>query len=100
MNGKLWIEKLWTAAAAVTMIFALAAGTSPVAAASQSSASADDRYAPAIPAVAGDEKWSSQFMLGADGEVLAAVLAPNGDLFVGGLFQHIAGIDANYVAHW
>jgi hypothetical protein len=52
------------------------------------------------PTIAGDELWASQFVLGANNPVNAIVVAPNGDVYIGGSFNSVAGVSANGVAKW
>ena len=93
--------------AVAVLCLAWLSASSPASATQPSSSSgvrglsvAPDGPAPAAPSVAGDELWSSQFQLGADNWIYAALYAPNGDLYVGGDFTRIAGVNANHLAYW
>ncbi len=96
MNRNLWIKKTLGIASAITLMVWLITLSSPVKAASQAGAPTANVQT----AVPGDEKWSGQFALGADGWVYATALAPNGDLYIAGEFTHVAGIQAYGVAKW
>src|ERR1017187_3239628 len=46
-----------------------------------------------------DRNWSA-LGSGMNGQVLALVVATNGDLYAGGYFTNAGGIAANYIAKW
>ncbi|MBF9239805.1 T9SS type A sorting domain-containing protein [Hymenobacter sp. BT683] len=54
------------------------------------------------PAAAGDENWDGRFGAGgANGGVYAVVVAPTGDVYIGGAFTAVGGArNANRVARW
>ena len=118
MNSNLWIKRILGIATAIALMVTIMAIPSPAGAAPQASATQPASGASAVsvspasqtqmantpapiqPTVAGDENWNGQFMLGADDDVLAMAFAPNGDLYIGGRFHHVAGISADYLAKW
>jgi trimeric autotransporter adhesin len=52
-------------------------------------------------AAAGDDQWSSAIdAFNVDGPVFEAVAAPNGDLYIGGNFTSVGGVQANRIARW
>lgn len=49
----------------------------------------------------GDEYYYAKFGLqGASAAVNASTLAPNGSLYIGGLFRHVNGVFTDYIAQW
>ncbi len=58
-------------------------------------------FRPAGPQGAGDENWQDGFDLpGTNGIVRATVVAPNGDIYIGGSFTAVGSVVANRVARW
>ncbi len=106
MNGHAWIERIMRTGVAIVLGIVLIPVAKPAGATAQALGAITDQsqskqpQQPTLPTIAGDEKWSSQFVLGADDVIFAAVSAPNGDLYVGGDFHNIAGIGASHVAQW
>ena len=106
MTSNMWIKKTMTILMAIAMLAAIMASSSPASAAVQtagqlaSQPTADNATALSQPLVAGDELWSNKFMLGTDNSVFVIAVAPNGDIYIGGSFTHVAGISANRVAKW
>ncbi|QNH62728.1 T9SS type A sorting domain-containing protein [Hymenobacter sediminicola] len=51
---------------------------------------------------AGDQNWQDAFgpSLGPDAEVRTTVVAPNGDVYIGGMFRNVGNVSANYLAKW
>ncbi|XSG75112.1 DUF11 domain-containing protein [Herpetosiphon llansteffanensis] len=53
-----------------------------------------------IQAVADDQFWNNSGLIAGANNTIRALSSQSGDLFVGGLFDRIAGISANRVAFW
>jgi Rax2 C-terminal beta propeller domain len=100
MKYNVLIKEMMTLLMAFAMTMSMMASSSPVRAASQTSGATNNATAPIQPLVAGDELWSNKFMLGTDNSVFVIAVAPNGDIYIGGSFTHVAGISANRVAKW
>ena len=110
MKSNLWIRRILGVAMATSLIITLvaipasagvvaqASGASPVTGLTANQTLAPS--APAQPLVAGDEKWSNMFMLGSNNSIFTMASAPNGDIYIGGSFTNVAGIDASHVAKW
>ncbi len=106
MNSNVWIKRTAVCVIVLTLIGVLLAGPSQAWADNRPAASRTNDLSRAtelprnITTGPGDEKWSSQFELGADNWVFSSVFAPDGDLYIGGIFQHVAGIAASNIARW
>lgn len=53
-----------------------------------------------LQAVADDQFWNNTGLIAGANNTIRAISSQSGDLFVGGLFDRIAGISANRVAFW
>ena len=100
MNNSLWFTRVMRGSMAIALIVALFAFSIPAGAAPGTVQTAPSLTTQAQITALGDNNWSSLFMLGADSFIKAMVFAPNGDLYVGGAFTKIAGVNANHLARW
>ena len=83
MKSNLWIKRILRCTAVIMLIAAVLTISVPASATPITTSVVEKQSLQTQIVPTGDDKWSTQFMLGADNIIRSMTFAANGDLFVG-----------------